>query len=333
MTNSHLQLSRRGALVMAAAGSAIASQTIGAFQAFGQDKPNSSYPGTAIGRFHTDFVPSQVAPGRVLGENNSQPGVKGDALSYDAKGNKAVTVIFRYPTNWSMPKPHYVNSDQEFYILEGSVNFDGTIYKAGDYAYLPAGYYHGVMKSDDGCTMLNFYEGEHLAFYEQTPAGMYVPAKLIKKIQTGKLKWKALKYAAAEAWGHKPQIKVLRNDDVTGETTFLIKVAADKPDKVTNRRTATHSAVEEMYVIDGEISTPRGVMKSGAYVWRAPGTVRGPFGSKTGYTALVRSKGGALNTKLSDASAQIEWDAPYQPIISDSARNFAFKTFAADQKY
>ncbi len=327
MTNSHLQLSRRSALVMAAASSAIASQ------AFGQEQPNSGYPGTAIGRFHTDFVQSQVAPGRVLGDNNSQPGVKGDALSYDAKGNKAVTVIFRYPANWSMPKPHYVNSDQEFYILNGSVNFDGTIYKAGDYAYLPAGYYHGLMKSDEGCTMLNFYEGEHLAFYEQTPAGMYIPGKLIKKTQTGKLKWKPLKDESAEAWGRKPQIKVLRTDEATGETTFLIKVAADNADKVTSRRTAIHSAVEEMYVIEGEISTPRGVMKSGAYIWRAPGTVRGPFGSKTGYTAIVRSKGGALNTKLSDAPAPIAWNASYQPVISDSARNFAFKTYEQNQTY
>lgn len=324
MTSRHFKFPRRDALALMAAGMTFATRA---------PAQEQSANATAIGRFHTDFVQSQVAPGRVLGDNNSQPGVKGDALSYNAKGDKAVTVIFRYPANWTMPKPHYVNSDQEFYILEGSVNFDGTIYHAGDYAYLPAGYHHGLMKSDTGCTMLNFYEGEHLAFYEPTPEGMYKADKLIKKIETGKLKWKAAKGAAFATLGAKPQIKVLRTDKATGETTYLVKVAADPADKALSRHSATHRAVEEMYVLDGEISSPRGTLKTGAYVWRAPGLPRGPLGSKSGYVALVRSKGGALATTVSDQKSPVIWDAPYAPVIADNARTFAFKTYDPNQKY
>ncbi|MBL8631559.1 MAG: cupin domain-containing protein [Rhodospirillaceae bacterium] len=324
MTTQRFNLPRRHALTLLAAGVAVATRA---------QAQESSANATALGRFHTDFVQSQVAPGRVLGDNNSQPGVKGDALSYNAKGDKAVTVIFRYPANWSMPKPHYVNSDQEFYILDGSVNFDGTLYQAGDYAYLPAGYHHGLMQSENGCTMLNFYEGEHLAFYEPTPEGMYKADRLIKKIETGKMKWAPAKGPAFDTLGAKPHIKILRTDKTTGETTYLVKVNSDAADKPISRYAATHQAVEEMYLIDGEISSPRGTLKTGAYVWRAPGTPRGPLGSKTGFVALIRSKGGALETKRSDEKLPVVWNAPYEPVIADNARTFAFKTYDAGQRY
>jgi quercetin dioxygenase-like cupin family protein len=321
-------MQRRHALGIFAASAGFASQ------AFGQSQTAvSAYPGTAIGRNHTDFIQSQTVQGRVLGQNNSQPGVEGVALSYNAKGDKAVTVLFKYPANWSMPKPHYVNSDQEFLILEGSVTFDDVTYNAGDYAYLPAGYFHKLMASKDGCTMLNFYEGEHLAFYQDTPAGMYIADKLIKKIDTKSLMWTPLNDANGRALGLNVQMKLLRADAATGESTFLIKADADQPDAKTARHTATHAAVEEMYVLDGEISSPRGTMKTGAYVWRAPGVARGPYGSKTGYVAILRSKGGALNTTLSAAPEAVVWDNPYSPTIAEAARASAFKPYDPAQKY
>jgi hypothetical protein len=78
----------------------------------------------------------------VLGASNSQPGVAGAPLSYDARGTRAVTVIFRFPADWTMTRPHYVNSDQEFLVLDGELEINGLRYRSGDYAYLPAGLPH-----------------------------------------------------------------------------------------------------------------------------------------------------------------------------------------------
>lgn len=290
-----------------------------------QQSPVAEVYPLALGRPHIDFIQSQLAPSRVLGATNSQPGVTGTPLSYDAKGTRAVTVIFRFPQNWSMTRPHYVNSDQEFYVLDGELEINGTLYRRGDYAYLPAGLPHTSRSSGPGATLLNFYEGEHLAFYEPTPAGMYLPERLIRKLVTDELPWQPAREPAFAALGGKVREKRLRHDPSTGESTWLIDVAADAAnDAAPLRPMATHAVVEEMYVLRGEIATPRGRMTSGAYSWRAPGKARGPWGSRTGYQLLVRSRRGALATTLSAMPAHVVWDAPYAPEIPEGMKNFAF---------
>jgi len=144
-----------------------------------------------LGRPHIDFIQSQLAPSRVLGATNSQPGVSGTPLSHDSKKTRAVTVVFHFPPNWSMTQPHYVNSDQEFFVLDGELEINGTLYRRGDYAYLPAGLAHTCRSSGPGATLLNFYEGEHLAFYEPTPAGMYLPEKFTRKLVADEQPWQA----------------------------------------------------------------------------------------------------------------------------------------------
>lgn len=291
------------------------------------------YP-LALGRPHIDFIRSQLAPSRVLGATNSQPGVTGTPLSYDAKGTRAVTVIFRFPQNWSMTRPHYVNSDQEFYVLEGELEINGTLYRRGDYAYLPAGLAHTSRSSGPGATLLNFYEGEHLAFYEPTPAGMYQPEKLIRKLVSEELPWQVSREPAFATLGPDVREKRLRHDAATGESTWLIDVGADAADAgPLLRPTVSHAVVEEMYVLRGEIATPRGKMTSGAYAWRAPGQPRGPWGSRTGYQLLVRSRRGALATTLSPTPVRLVWDAPYDPAIPENMKSFAFGTPTAATVY
>jgi hypothetical protein len=288
----------------------------------------------ALGRPHTDFIPSQLAPSRVLGASNSQPGVTGTPLSYDAKGTRAVTVVFRFPANWSMTRPHYVNSDQEFLVLDGELEINGERYRTGDYAYLPAGFAHQSRSSGPGATLINFYEGEHLAFYEPTPAGMYKPEKLIRRLATKNMRWTRAKDMALTSLGPNVRQKLLRHDAATGEHTWLVEVAADPAgQREPQRSKVIHAAVEESFVLRGEVATPRGTMRSGAYVWRAPGQPRGPYGSRTGYQLLIRSKGGALATTISGAMENVTWSAPYEPQISAAMRNFAFGTIDPNKPY
>jgi len=317
-----LTINRREALVGLMAAAA-------ARPGFAQD----TYP-LALGRPHIDFIQSQLAPSRVLGPTNSQPGVSGTPLSYDAKGTRAVTVIFRFPQNWSMTRPHYVNSDQEFFVLDGELEINGTLYRRGDYAYLPAGLAHTSRSSGPGATLLNFYEGEHLAFYEPTPAGMYLPEKLIRKLVADEQPWQTSREPAFATLGPGVREKRLRHDPASGESTWLVEVAADPAaDAAPLRPTVSHAVVEESYVLQGEIATPRGTMRSGAYSWRAPGTPRGPWGSRTGYQLLVRSRRGALATTVSAEPVRVTWDAPYDPAIPESMRAFAFGARSAATAY
>ena len=115
---------------------------------------------------------------------------------------------------------------------------------------------------------------------------MYQPGKLIRHIATAKLRWKTARDGS--------QYKLLRRDRRSGEQTWLVKSAATDARLIgTAGKVETRNAVEEVFLIDGELATPHGVMQSGAYAWRAPKTPVGPTASAKGYTALLRSKGGA----------------------------------------
>ena len=312
-------LTRRNALSLLVAGT-LATTAARRLQA--AELAESQQPRIALGRPHTDFIHSQWVPARVLTANNSQPGVSGAPLSYDAKGTRAVSVLFRYPPGWSMLRPHYVNSDQEFLILEGSLEIDSVRYGVGDYAYLPAGMQHDAMRSPTGALVLNFYEGEHLAFYEPSPAGMFLENKLIAHIATGSLPWTAASDLLTQSLGNRVREKILRRDSTSGECTRLVQVTADQPGAKIVRPIVAHAAVEEMFVIDGEISTPLGTMQRGGYTWRTPGTGRGPFGSKTGFVALIRTKGGQADTKILTRQP-VAWDAPLTPDVPPAMRDYA----------
>ena len=262
-------------------------------------------PPPALGRLHIDFVQWQVLPSRVLGSNNSLPGVKGTPLSYDAQGTRAVSVVFEFPAGWLMEKAHYVNSDQEFLVLSGELQFDDTVYGPGDYAYIPAGFPHKLLRSQPGATVLNFYEGEHLAFYSDAPPGMYQPRKLIRKIAAGPYRGR----------------KLLRRDHDNGEETWLVRVPAATARQLRSRGVSTQQDfVQEMFVLDGDVATPRGIMRAGAYSWHAPNTAIGPQVTTSGYTALLRSKGGPPHGRTERVALPAALDAPYMPCVPDSLR-------------
>jgi hypothetical protein len=170
------------------------------------------------------------------------------------------------------------------------------------------------LRSAQGATLLNFYEGEHLAFYAHAPAGMYQAAKLIRKIETAKRRWKSARDGSKR--------KLLRRDRTTGEETWLMQAAPDTRMSATvSGVPALRDSVEEFFVLQGEVSTPRGVMRSGGYAWRAPHTAIGPSVSRNGYTALLRSKGGAPGGSTTGDKLEFAVDAPYQPCIPDSLRS------------
>ena len=84
-----------------------------------------------MARPHIEFIQTQVLPWKTLGEDSSRPGALAKALSYDAD-SKAVSVIMKYPPGWSLPESHYLNSDEELYVLNGALWVGSVEYCKGD---------------------------------------------------------------------------------------------------------------------------------------------------------------------------------------------------------
>lgn len=270
-------------------------------------------------RPHLEFVQAQALPWKTLGADGSRPGVDAKALSFDPE-TRAVSAIIRYPAGWSLERAHHLDSDEEFFVLSGALIINGETYAPGDYAYLPAGFARARMFSPTGADVLTFYEGPHKNVFADAPPGFYDPNKLILKKSTAAMDWEVPRDPVVAATAAAPRRKSLRDDAATGEQTWILAMNADDPAKMTHQRTETHPVVEESFLLEGEISMHCGVMESGAYFWRPPGIEHGPVGTRKGFTAFFRTKGGKLSTKWSAEAKPIVWDAPYTPALPESVR-------------
>jgi quercetin dioxygenase-like cupin family protein len=267
-----------------------------------------------MARPHIEFIQSQVLPWKTLGAGSSRPGALAKALSYDPD-TKAVSVVMRYPPGWTLPDAHYLDSDEEFYVLDGELWVGNVKYAKGDYAYLPAGMPRPGMRSDLGADVMTYHEGPHRTVLGEAPLGLYDPARLIAKIESTRMAWGDPSDPVVAATATGAGRKLLRQDAATGERTWLLRFGPDDPNKMTHGRTETHPVVEEVFLMEGEISMPMGTLKPGAYFWRPADIPHGPVGTLKGLLGIFRCKGGPLTTKWSDEEMPIDWHPAYAPYL------------------
>lgn len=116
------------------------------------------------------------------------------------------------------------------------------------------------------------------------------------------------------------RLKILRNDEDVGDSTFLITIPVHWHPEGWEGPQERHDCVEEMYLLSGDLISPRGVMRRGGYFWRPPGIRHGPFGSHTGGVALVRALGGRIENNWSSESISLSRTPDYDPILPDDLR-------------
>ena len=113
-----------------------------------------------MARDHLEFIQAQALPWITLPETAARPGVACKILSRDVDSG-AVSVILRYPAGFEIAAAHYLDNDEEFFVLEGEVHLGETVYGPRAYAYLPDGYPRGPMRTPNGAAVLTFFEGPH----------------------------------------------------------------------------------------------------------------------------------------------------------------------------
>jgi quercetin dioxygenase-like cupin family protein len=285
-----------------------------------------------MARPHIEFIQAQTLPWKTLGEGSSRPGADAKALSFDPV-TRACTQIVRYPAGWAMHEAHYLDSDEEFYVLEGALWVGSVEYKKGDYAYLPAGMPRPGMHSTAGADVMTYHEGPHRTVNGDAPVGLYDPARLIAKVESEKMPWGDPSDPVVAATANGAGRKLLREDPKTGERTWLLRFGADDPKKMTMGRTETHPVVEEVFLLDGEISMPMGTLKPGAYFWRPPNIEHGPVGTKKGLFGLFRCKGGPLTTAWSTTESAIDWNPAYRPCLPENLSHLATAGYDPAQPY
>ncbi len=272
-------------------------------------------------RDHIEFIQAQCLPWRRIGHGLARPDAEYKLLSRNPDTG-ACTVLMRYPPGWSREGPEHIAADEEFYVLEGSLQMDDQVYAADSYAFLPAGWSRHRMRSAEGCVILAFYSEEPELLPGMGDGSAETSERAIPFLDAVAMPWDlSLNDPKLRHLGISR--KNLRTDPVTGERTFLSLIL---PQAVpTNGRGSQemHPVVEEAYLISGSISGPQGTMYPGAYFWRPPGIRHGPFGARWGAVSLIRFVGGRHVNQWTEEEAEFDFAAPYDPVLPDSLKDIA----------
>ena len=252
-------------------------------------------------RPHIEFLKSAALPWQPTPAEWARPACETRLLSRDPDSG-ASTALVRYPAGWSADVS--LASDEEIFVLEGTIDTDDRSYRVADYAYLPAGFAREHMRSSTGATVLTFFE---------PGAAEYDSAELVEKLATSRMPWVAPSDPTLEA--NRVGRKVLKPVARDGGRTWLLRINAEPAAPFEIMGVERHPCVEEMFLLDGDMSMTCGVMREGDYFWRPPMIPHGPMGTRRGFLGFFRAKEGSFSTEWTEPDGPIEWDAPYSPTL------------------
>ncbi len=261
-----------------------------------------------MGRPHIEFIQEQDLPF----EHVAPPAPDASAeyevkvLSEDAESGASTTLV-RFPPGWRRPGVGHYLVDREMYILSGDLTISGVRYTEHTYCFLPAGYSRVDSFSEAGALVLAFMSGTAAWVASDAAPDSLDQQRLIRFLNLFEGPWTGNFHPQFPAGAGR---KWLRRDPVTADESWILGTLPLR----NGRRPEKHPVVEEMYLISGELVSPQGVMKPGAYFWRPPEVWHGPFGSRTGCLMLFRTVGGPLSTVYTEEEQEFDWHPEYRPI-------------------
>lgn len=259
-------------------------------------------------RDHIEFVQAQ----RLQWVDGAEFGLAGrelKLLSRDAQRG-AFSCILRHPAGWR-EEDRILPADCELYVLDGCIRISDTVYGEDSYAFLPAGYACTRIEATSGATMLAFFSG---ALGGAGDAARYDEPRLVRHIDLTDGVWDgAFDRFGLASMNNRARMRVLRDDPVTGENTYLTATVPFRH----GERAERHPVVQEFFVLAGELAGNTGTMQAGAYCFRPQMVAHGPYGSRTGALILFRSLGGAQETFWEDAPT-FTFMPPHAPVLPAS---------------
>ncbi|MEU8249670.1 DUF4437 domain-containing protein [Nonomuraea sp. NPDC048916] len=214
-------------------------------------------------------------------------------LSVDEEdGSSSLRIDFH--TDWGRgPGVHH--ADTEYYVLDGSMTYDGRLIGKGGYVHAPKGVPTETITFAEGTRILHYREYGDAGF--DLGAGRWADARGdVTVADSDAMTWDAVPNA-----GPMPGlfIKYLHIDPVTGFYTRLVHSQEGWSD----HRLAHHPCYEEAYTIEGRMEYNFGTLVGGTYFFRPARVKHGHFTTmEGGVTWLLRSDG-----ELQNWYTQNEW--------------------------
>jgi len=251
-------------------------------------------------RPHIDFVQAQNLPWQPA-DNFGMPGAYAKVLSLDNQ-TEASSLILKIEAGSRISLKDRTD-DLEFLVLEGAFTLAGRLYGPNCYGYFPAGHMLDALVSEKGCAVLWFRGGEDRSAESSAPAVPFID------ISEGRWDGDFDQFNLGEMKDG-AKMRVLRQDPVTGETTYVTATIAFRR----GARAERHPISQEFFLLAGELAGELGVMQAGAYCIRPPMAKHGPYGSPSGALIFFRGIGGVQETFWEDANP-FTFSPEHQPIL------------------
>jgi hypothetical protein len=273
-----------------------------------------------MARPHVEFIQSQALPWQPSPWPHL-PGCQTKILSRDPDTG-AASAIVRVPPGWSEIREGWLGAGVELFVIEGEIDLNGRQYAQDAYAWLPRGYPFRSMATTTGAVALVFFEAEPTWHAGVRPNAGPDPSDAIEMVDAFRLPWSCEHMDPAYAdvglrW------KILRGSPDDAFCTMLVSCPphVHPPDWAGPQE--VHDCIEEMFLLSGDFLGNRGTMTTGAYFWRPPGIAHGPYGTRGGSLALIRTLGAPLVNHWTPHDLKISRAPTYQPVLPDALRGQA----------
>jgi hypothetical protein len=262
-----------------------------------------------MARSHVEFLQSQQLPWQPCPWAWPGAGSEVKLLSMDVDSG-ACSYLARLPAGWHHPAGA-LEAGEELYVLEGSLQFGARTLGADTYARIPAFAAREAARSDHGAVLLGFLDALPKAAEPRSgPAAQIMDTFMMPWSHDG----------MDPAYGELGmRWKLLHHDEATQDTSMLVLTPAQLAPPGMRGPQERHDCVEEMFLISGDFLSPLGAMHTGAYFWRPPQILHGPFASRHGNVSFIRTLGDVLENNWSEHELTLDRDAVPAPVISAAA--------------
>ena len=269
-----------------------------------------------MARKHIEYIQSQQLAWRSC--EWSYPGAAVDVkvLSQDVHSG-ACSVLLRLPAGWHCPL-RALSVDEELLVLEGALTLGDCDLAQDCYAWVPAGTSREAMISAEGAVILAFYSGTPLA-------GTALPDSQPRVLDAFAMPWSS--EGMDPAYGDAGmRWKILRHDPETEDVSMLVMAPPHLVPPDWSGPQEQHDCFEEAFVIAGDFLSPIGIMRAGAYFWRPPHILHGPYGTRGGNLSFIRTLGGVLENNWTDQEVRLnrspEFSADLPPTVVGELKDY-----------
>ncbi|MFT3968216.1 MAG: DUF4437 domain-containing protein [Sphingobium sp.] len=202
------------------------------------------------------------------------------------------TYLIHYPAGYSAGDQGAEDRAHEYLVLEGTITVAGRKQRFHCYGFTPRGESVGAIETAGGATLIVFR-------YARNDPNSVIGATEALAIDPVTIPWDMTPSVANIAHLRLAR-KVLRLGPNDSSRTFLlIGLPHGRPDQ-TEMPAEIHDHFEEMFMLQGQMWTPEGLIRPGAYFYRPAEIIHGPHVSEAGFFQIMRAGANYVRTKWTD---------------------------------